>query len=56
MNELPDPVQIIAASLRRYIPDVGSGAEPVAEVIVRELQRNGWLAEWEPIRVHGVAA
>lgn len=53
---LPDPTQIIAASVRRMYPESGVAADRIAEVIVHELQRNGWLVEWAPIQINGIAA
>lgn len=55
MNDLPDPTQIVAGQIRRFLPQESGGADVVAQIIVRELQRNGWLIEWEPIRLHGGA-
>lgn len=52
----PDPVQIVAAQFKRFMPQEAGAAEMLAQVVVRELQRNGWLCEWEPIRIHGVIA
>ncbi len=51
--DLPDPTQIVAATFRRLVPQESGAAELLGQVVVRELQRNGWLVEWEPIRVHG---
>lgn len=56
MTGLPDPTQIIAASMRRMLPETAAAADRIAEVIVHELQRNGWLLEWEPIHINGVVA
>lgn len=52
---LPDPVQIVAAQFKRFLPQEAGAADVMAQVIVRELQRNGWLVEWEAIHIHGAA-
>lgn len=52
MSGLPDPVQIVAAAMRRFLPGLAN-PDALSEVLVHELQRNGWLIDWTPIRAHG---
>lgn len=55
-SHLPDPTSIIAASIRRYLPQHEYAATAMAEAFVRDLQNAGWLTDWHDISIHGVSA